>query len=108
MRIVPLLVAAAATTALLTACAEGPGYGYPPYPVAAVGWDGYYDDYYGPFYDGYWGADGAYYYRGNAHDTWHQDSGQHFAKEARAGSHPVHGLGHAGGGHAGGGGDEHR
>jgi hypothetical protein len=94
MRIAPL-IAVAAAAALLAACAEGPGYsagyGYD-YPVAAVGYDGYYDDYYGPFYDGYWGADGGFYYRGSDHDRWHKDTGQHFRHEA-AGEryHPVTG-----------------
>ncbi|WP_338467703.1 hypothetical protein RXV95_03870 [Novosphingobium sp. ZN18A2] len=34
------------------------GYGYGAYP-----YDGWYDGYYGPIYDGYWGNDGYFYYR---------------------------------------------
>jgi hypothetical protein len=103
MKITALLVAVAATA--LSACATEVAYGPGPgYPVAAVGWDGYYDDYYGPFYDGYWGEDGGFYYRSGPHAGWNKDTGGHFTKEARSGAHPVHG--HGGGG--GGGHDEHR
>ncbi len=94
-------LAALTTAALLAGCA-GPYYGGPG-PVAAVGYDGYYDDYYGPFDDGYWGGDGGFYYRGGDHH-YHRDTGNHFSHVAAAGMHPIHGHGPAGGAHGGGGG----
>lgn len=61
-----LLAAAALMPALsLGACAGGyygGGGGY--YAGGPVAYDGFYDDYYGPIYDGYWGTDGFFYYRG--------------------------------------------
>ncbi len=101
-------LAALTAGALLAGCAGtyyGGGYGG---PVAAVGYDGYYDDYYGPFDDGYWGADGGFYYRGSDH-SYHRDTGGHFSRQAANGMHPVHGHGPAGGAHGGGehGGGEH-
>ncbi|MHB8530115.1 MAG: hypothetical protein ACYC8V_11470 [Caulobacteraceae bacterium] len=90
------LIAAAGALALVAGCADyygdygdyGPGPGYYG-PVAPVAYDGYYDDYYGPFYDGYWGADGFFYYRNSDRDQWRRDTGHHFAHEAAAGFHPV-------------------
>jgi hypothetical protein len=105
MRIAPIILVAAAA-GMLAACEDyGPGYGYgygpgygPAYgydegpPVAVVGYDGFYDDYYGPFYDGYWGADGFFYYRDNDHDRWHRDRDRHFRHEAANPQfHPVQG-----------------
>ena len=51
----------------LTACVED-GYGSGFAVGVAYPYDGYYDDYYGPIYDGYWGSDGYFYYRGSDHD----------------------------------------
>ncbi len=67
-----LLLATAALLPALTlgACVgEGyyggrDGYGY----AGPVAYDGYYDDFYGPVYDGYWGTDGAFYDRGGDHE----------------------------------------
>ena len=101
-----LMACGAAAIALTAGCASG-GYGYGGGPVA-VGYDGYYDDFYGPFDDGYWGADGGYYYH-HGHE-WRRDTGGHFRHDAAQGFHPVHGSGHGGGGHPGGGhpgGDDH-
>ena len=91
---------AVTTAVLLSGCAGtyfggGGGYGGPG-AVAAVGYDGYYDDFYGPFNDGYWGGDGGYYYRGQD-NQYHRDTGNHFSRVATQGMHPVHGHGPAGG-----------
>jgi hypothetical protein len=85
---------AAATAALsLAACASGP-HGPGPYAYGYV--DGYYDDAYGPWYDGYWGPDDYFYYRGNANDTYHRDDAHHFSHQAAQGSHTFHArAGHA-------------
>ncbi len=56
--------------------------------VAAGGpdyYDGYYDGYYGPFVDGYWGGDGAFWYQDGGH-AWHSDTGGHFRHDAPAAS----------------------
>ncbi len=93
--------ACASAVLLLAACASGPGYGGGPgygYDYggpAAIGYDGYYDDAYGPFYDGYWAGDGFFYYRSGDHDRFHRDDGRHFRHDAGAGMHPVQGHPHA-------------
>jgi len=92
MKITALLVAVAATA--LSACATEVAYGPGPgYPVAAVGWDGYYDDYYGPIYAGYWGNDG-FYYRASTRDGFNHDDGQHVRREASQGFHHIGGAAH--------------
>jgi hypothetical protein len=64
----------AVTAALaLSACAEDMGYG--PY----FGGDtAYYDDYYGPFYNGYWGAGDVFYYSTGRGRPYFRDEGRHF------------------------------
>ena len=77
----------------VTACASGPyGYagGYGPEPVA---YDGYYDDAYGPFYDGYWAGDGGYYYTDAPGHPYHRDTAGHFRRDQASGFHAVHGTG---------------
>ncbi len=90
---------------LLAACADtsGPGgyaYGYGGGPV---GYDGYYDDAYGPFYDGYWAGDGYFYYRSGENGRYRRDDGHHFHHDAGAGMHAVQGHPHT----QGSGGDHH-
>jgi len=107
------LILAAGVVAILggmTACAdEGYGHrsGYMGADVAfegpaPVGYDGYYDDYYGPFYDGYWANDGAYYYSTGEGRGYQRDTNHHFTHDAASGFHAVHGdrTRSAGGGHA--------
>jgi len=60
---------------------------------ASLDYDAYYDDAYGPFYDGYWGGDGAFYYRGGAGRPFFRDGGGHFHHGPSAGFHGVHGGG---------------
>jgi hypothetical protein len=92
-----LLVVFAALT--LSACATGY---YGPYGGGGLA---YYDDYYGPFDDGYWGRDGFFYYRNGHHGAFIRDESRHFQHGPVAGFHGVrahggfHGFGHAGGGH---------
>jgi hypothetical protein len=71
----------------LAACADG-YYGGGAYAGSAYAYDGYYDDYYGPIYDGYWGDDGAFYYRGSDHDrSFHRGDQAHFSRNAGQGGH---------------------
>ena len=68
----------------------GPG----PYAYGYV--DGYYDDYYGPLYDGYWGPDDYFYYRTGATGDYLRDNDHHFRHDSAQGFHSFHGrAGHA-------------
>jgi len=89
MRMMVLGLAIAGMAITLPSCASyghGPGFG-----VAALDYDAYYDDAYGPFYDGYWGDDGAFYYRGGPDGGFSRDGGGHFQHGPAAGFHGVHG-----------------
>jgi hypothetical protein len=107
-----LLIALAATLPL-AACA-----GYYGGPVGpGVAYDGYYDDYYGPINDGYWGDGDVFYYRNHAHGRYVADRSGHFRHDMGApgnpggpgpggpgghGFHPMHGMGPGPGGPHGG------
>ena len=58
-------LAIALSSLALSACVED---GYAGLSLGPVMYDGYYDNYYGPIYDGYWGGDGYFYYRRNEQD----------------------------------------
>jgi hypothetical protein len=77
----------AASLFILSACESDGPHGPPgAYGVANVDYyDGYYDGSYGPFYDGYWGDDGYFWYRDNASQM-HRDEGHHFSHTAATGS----------------------
>lgn len=62
------LILIAAATLPLAACATddyygGRGYASIGYSDGYYPYSGYYDGFYGPVYDGYWGADDYFYYR---------------------------------------------
>jgi hypothetical protein len=81
------LLAIAGISILLPSCAST-GYGL--YGGrASLGYDAYYDDAYGPFYDGYWGGDGGFYYRRRAGAPFVRDGGGHFNHAPAAGFHGV-------------------
>lgn len=86
----------------LSACADGHysgaprGSGVAYYEHGPVGFDGYYDDSYGPFYDGYWG-DGGFYYSTGEGRPYQLDRANHFRHDAAGGFHGVHGGVHANG-----------
>jgi hypothetical protein len=107
------LSAALAVSVLLAGCAYEPGpgpyYGGGAYVVGEpIGYDGFYDDYYGPFYDGYWARDGYFYYRHGEGGRFQRDVGGHFRHDNHVGFHAVHGGAfRGGGGHPGGGGAHH-
>ena len=106
MRFMRLGLALATLSLVLPACASyDHGYrgGY-----ASLDYDAYYDDGYGPFYDGYWGDDGGFYYRNGPGRPFGRDGGDHFHHGPGGGFHGVHTSGgfhggHGGGGHGGGG-----
>jgi hypothetical protein len=64
----------------MSACADY-GYGYGHGPGRYADYDLYYDDYYGPVREGYWGDDGLFYYR-DAHRRWQRDDGRHFRRDS--------------------------
>jgi hypothetical protein len=97
-RLAPIIFAAAATLTL-AACESGP---YHAGPVAAGYVDGYYDDAYGPFYDGYWGDGGFFYYRAGPDADFRRDDAHHFRREAGQGFHNFHARAGAPAGHPGG------
>lgn len=91
-----LIIALGATLAagLIGGCADtGYGYGADFYAGGPYAYDGYYDGFYGPIYDGYWGDDGFFYYRSGDHDRhYHRGDRAHFSREARSGNfHAMHG-----------------
>ena len=95
MRYFRLLLPVIASGALLGACAdERYSAAYVGGGPVAVGYDGYYDDYYGPFNDGYWAGDG-YFYFADRDGHFRRDDGRHFRRGTAQGFHPVHGQGHA-------------
>ena len=76
-----LLAACAMLPALtLTACYDDGYYGGVGYAGGPYAYDGYYDDYYGPVYDGYWGDDGFFYYS-DGHGGHVRDDGHHYRHE---------------------------
>jgi hypothetical protein len=60
-----------------SACAEG-YYGPSAYGGGRLA---YYDDYYGPYYDGYWAHDGYYYYSLGRDRPFVRDEGRHFRRD---------------------------
>ncbi|KUR76103.1 hypothetical protein [Novosphingobium sp. FSW06-99] len=76
----------ALSTVPLAACAgTGVEVAYAPGPYA---YDGWYDGYYGPIYDGYWGNDGYFYYRhGEGEGAFVRGDRAHFARQAPQGPH---------------------
>jgi len=80
-----LAVCAAAAFMMLAGCADGPARS----EVAAGYGPIYYDDFYGPYWDGLWGADGAFWFSEGPGRPFHRDLDGHFRREASAGFHPV-------------------
>jgi hypothetical protein len=72
------LIAAGCALAL-SACATGPGYGY---GGGSLAYNAYYDDAYGPYYDGYWGRDGGFWYSSGRGAPYLRDGGEHFRRSA--------------------------
>lgn len=75
----------------LSACAYDDGYYGPSAAYANVDYVAWYDGFYGPFYGGYWGPRGRFYYWDQAHHRYHRDVGHHFAHGNMPGFNAVHG-----------------
>lgn len=94
-----MVVLSLALSALpLTACVED-GYGYGSlYVGSAYPYSGYYDDYYGPIYDGYWGTDSYFYYRRSEQDrSYRRGDREHFRRGGEIPNgrfHPLEGNTH--------------
>lgn len=59
-------------------------------------YEAYYDGFYGPFTDGYWGRDARYFWYMGTDKAWHRDSGHHFQRgDGGAKWRPVRGSGAA-------------
>jgi len=79
-----------AGAALILAACTGPDY-----VGGGVAYDGYYDDAYGPIYDGYWGDGDVFFYRAHRHGHYIRDTGGHFRRNPVMGFHPMHVTGPA-------------
>jgi len=95
MRYVATLAGCAAAAVLLAGCAYDEGYHHHGEMAVGVDYDGFYDDYYGPVADGYWGPDDFFYYTDAPGHPFRRDESHHFRHDAAEGFHPVHGH-HAG------------
>lgn len=81
------LIGAAAVALLLVGCASrGDGF-----RTADVDYDGYYDNYYGPISDGYWGSNGMFYYQAGEGHAYHRDGAHHVRRDAATGFQTIHG-----------------
>lgn len=67
----------------LSACATygDNGYGY----GGGYAYNGYYDNYYGPVYDGYWGDGDLFYYRTVRNGPYLRDDSRHFRRDTYQG-----------------------
>lgn len=88
MRILtPLVLAAAASALLLSACATDMGGGR----HYSNAYDGYYDGAYGPYTSGYWDGD-FFFYQGSGGFV--RDDSHHFHREHFRGGHGFHAVPH--------------
>jgi hypothetical protein len=79
-----LIAAALGGMLILPACAGGAYYG-----AGYGGADVYYDSYYGPYTDGYWGPDDFFYYRGGD-GRFIRDENHHFQHRMFHGARGFH------------------
>ena len=83
-------IAACGLALALAGCASGGGYAAGYGPGAGPGeFDTYYDGFYGPIDDGYWGPDAGFYYHGSD-GRMVRDGGNHFRHQNFSGSHGMH------------------
>lgn len=88
------LIMCAGAALMLAGCA-GPGY----VGRGSIAYDGYYDNAYGPIYDGYWGDGDVFFYRSRPHGHYMRDTGHHFRHDASDGYRSMHVNGPAYHGH---------
>jgi hypothetical protein len=110
MKIIVGLCLATAAAITLGGCEDhgyaAVGVGVDAGPVALADCDGFYDDFYGPFDDGCWAADGVFWFR-DRDGHYHRDVGHHFSHVEAEHMHPIHGVGPGVGAHFGGGNHGH-
>ncbi len=96
MKSTALLAIASISVALASCASAGHGRG----GLASLDYDAYYDDAYGPYFDGFWGDDGIFYHREHGGMPYMPDHDGHFHHSGGGGFHGVHvgGGGHGGGG----------
>jgi hypothetical protein len=104
MKVQHALIASAAGL-LLAGCADygyGPDYYSADYygapaayygPGVDIDFDGFYDGYYGPIYDGYWNS-GAFYYRSSPDAGYVRGNTAHFRHTAAPGFNHIRGTTH--------------
>ena len=59
---------------------------------SVVDGNAFYDDFYGPFYDGYWTISGNYFFTTGPARPYVRDDGRHFSKVMASGFRPVEGV----------------
>lgn len=89
IRFAPLIGAATLVLSLGACAYEGDH--HRDHYVASVDYDGYYDDYYGPITDGYWGQDGVFMFTTDQGRSYRRDDDHHIQRDASAGRHNIHG-----------------
>ena len=91
LKISGLILAASVSCLALSACEDDPYYHHHHDRLAMVDgdYDVYYDNFYGPFSDGYWGDDNAFYYMGADH-RYHRDDAGHIRRDAATGFNTFH------------------
>jgi hypothetical protein len=86
----------AAAIAALTACGGNqPNAPASPMYTAGGTYDAYYDNAYGPIYDGYW-SNGAFVYRTAPDQPYQQDTAGHFRQQPTPGFQEIQGQVHPG------------
>jgi len=85
------LMGAAAVALLLAGCADMGGYGHRNYAAMSIDYDGYYDNYYGPINDGYWGSDGVFWYSNARGHGYQRDDAHHVRRDSATGFSTLHG-----------------
>jgi hypothetical protein len=90
----------AAAGLMVVGCASDYGHGRGRYVGAEVGYNSYgpsdvwYDNYYGPYSDGYW--QGSVFFYSDGHGHYNRDDGGHFRHERYDGSHQYRASPHHG------------
>ena len=78
-----LAAIALAFVATLPSACTGDTYGRGIVSWTSYPYHGWYNGFYGPFHDGYWGTDGYFYFRLLAEDRFYRrDRARHFRREA--------------------------
>jgi hypothetical protein len=93
------LAAGAAGIVALAGCASnsawpwnwGNNNNHPARQYSSITYTVYYDNAYGPIFDGYWASDGNFYFRNSGNEGFRKDTGGHFRRNAATGFNVIHG-----------------